>query len=249
MEKSNKKSIIRLAGTVISWILTVFFALMALGISGIAAKFLFLICAILPCPLFRKHVPIPKKAWIPAVVVLFFVACVVSPAAKSATQEPPGDAVQAAVTPGAEEEPSEPEETTAPVESEQTQEQETPSAEPEDDLQSDTQIEPEAISDEPEEQKVQEEVTTKSPESEIPVDSEPEQTDKAPEPEQPAAPEEAVAAVDEEEEVEVIVYITDTGTKYHRGSCRHLKKSKIETTLEKAKAQGYEPCGTCDPPA
>lgn len=61
---------------------------------------------------------------------------------------------------------------------------------------------------------------------------------------QEMAPEEQSA----EEQEEIIVYITDTGTKYHRGSCRHLKKSKIETTLEKAKSNGYEPCGTCNPP-
>lgn len=45
------------------------------------------------------------------------------------------------------------------------------------------------------------------------------------------------------------VYITNTGSKYHLDGCRHLKKSKIPTTLGEAKAAGYEPCGTCDPPA
>ncbi|QDT40707.1 hypothetical protein Pan241w_07650 [Gimesia alba] len=45
----------------------------------------------------------------------------------------------------------------------------------------------------------------------------------------------------------VTVYITNTGTKYHRGSCRHLKKSKIAITLERARAQ-YSPCKVCNPP-
>lgn len=45
------------------------------------------------------------------------------------------------------------------------------------------------------------------------------------------------------------VYITNTGSKYHLGGCRHLNKSKIPTTLDEAKAAGYGPCGTCDPPA
>ena len=45
-----------------------------------------------------------------------------------------------------------------------------------------------------------------------------------------------------------IVYTTDTGSKYHRNSSRTLKDSKYETTLEKAKAQGYTPCGICNPP-
>lgn len=42
-----------------------------------------------------------------------------------------------------------------------------------------------------------------------------------------------------------VVYITDTGTKYHKGSCRWLKNSKIEILKEEAKAKGYEACGTC----
>ncbi|WP_322354701.1 hypothetical protein [Paratractidigestivibacter sp.] len=41
------------------------------------------------------------------------------------------------------------------------------------------------------------------------------------------------------------VYITKTGEKYHNGSCRHLRKSKIEISLSDAIARGYEACGTC----
>jgi hypothetical protein len=44
------------------------------------------------------------------------------------------------------------------------------------------------------------------------------------------------------------VYITKTGTKYHRGSCSSLSKSKIPISLADAKAAGYEPCKNCDPP-
>lgn len=40
---------------------------------------------------------------------------------------------------------------------------------------------------------------------------------------------------------DVTVYITRTGSKYHRGSCRYLKKSKIPISLKDAKAQGYGP--------
>lgn len=46
---------------------------------------------------------------------------------------------------------------------------------------------------------------------------------------------------------EVIVYVTETGKKYHRSNCRHLKYSKIEKTLEDAKAEGYEACKVCKP--
>ena len=39
-----------------------------------------------------------------------------------------------------------------------------------------------------------------------------------------------------------VVYITCTGECYHTGSCRHLKKSKIEITLADAVARGYRAC-------
>ena len=48
-----------------------------------------------------------------------------------------------------------------------------------------------------------------------------------------------------EEYVEEVVYITNTGSKYHNYGCRHLK-STIEITLSQAKAKGYTPCGTCN---
>ncbi|MEY8460678.1 hypothetical protein AALA69_06045 [Eggerthellaceae bacterium 24-137] len=43
------------------------------------------------------------------------------------------------------------------------------------------------------------------------------------------------------------VYITNTGSKYHSGGCRHLKKSKIAIGYNEARSQGYEPCGVCSP--
>lgn len=44
-----------------------------------------------------------------------------------------------------------------------------------------------------------------------------------------------------------IVYITNTGSKYHNGSCRFLNKSKIEKHLSEVVGI-YEPCGVCHPP-
>lgn len=44
-----------------------------------------------------------------------------------------------------------------------------------------------------------------------------------------------------------IVYITNTGSKYHRSSCRTLKKSQIEKHLSEVQGS-YEPCGICNPP-
>lgn len=43
------------------------------------------------------------------------------------------------------------------------------------------------------------------------------------------------------------VYVTRTGTKYHREGCRSLSRSKIPISLAEAK-QRYGPCGRCNPP-
>ena len=47
--------------------------------------------------------------------------------------------------------------------------------------------------------------------------------------------------------VQEVVYVTKTGTKYHRGSCHHLKKSKIKTTKADARSAGYTACKVCKP--
>jgi hypothetical protein len=44
------------------------------------------------------------------------------------------------------------------------------------------------------------------------------------------------------------VYVTDTGTKYHRKTCQTLQHSKHRITLTKAKKAGYKPCKVCKPP-
>ena len=41
------------------------------------------------------------------------------------------------------------------------------------------------------------------------------------------------------------VYVTDTGSKYHRAGCRYLKKSQIPMSLSEAKRQGYTACSVC----
>ena len=46
---------------------------------------------------------------------------------------------------------------------------------------------------------------------------------------------------------EITVYITNTGSKYHRDTCRTLKNSKIPISLSDA-VRSYEPCGICNPP-
>lgn len=47
---------------------------------------------------------------------------------------------------------------------------------------------------------------------------------------------------------EVTVYVTKTGTKYHRSGCQYLSKSRIAMDLSEAKASGYGPCSRCSPP-
>jgi hypothetical protein len=44
------------------------------------------------------------------------------------------------------------------------------------------------------------------------------------------------------------VYVTTSGTKYHTGSCRTLKKSRIAISLGDAIARGFEACKLCGPP-
>lgn len=60
---------------------------------------------------------------------------------------------------------------------------------------------------------------------------------------------ERLAQQQEAERAEQTVYITDTGSKYHRAGCRYLRESSHAITLSNAKSQGYEPCKVCDPPA
>ena len=43
------------------------------------------------------------------------------------------------------------------------------------------------------------------------------------------------------------VYITHTGTKYHRLGCRYLSKSCIPISRSAAIAEGYTPCSVCNP--
>lgn len=47
---------------------------------------------------------------------------------------------------------------------------------------------------------------------------------------------------------DITVYITKTGTKYHRENCSSLRSSCIPISLSEAKQRGYEPCKICKPP-
>lgn len=43
------------------------------------------------------------------------------------------------------------------------------------------------------------------------------------------------------------VYITDTGHKYHKGKCHHLKYSKHKIDKKSARKKGYTACKVCKP--
>lgn len=44
-----------------------------------------------------------------------------------------------------------------------------------------------------------------------------------------------------------IVYLSQTGVKYHIKTCRTLKKKPIPVTLKEAKRRGYTACKVCRP--
>ena len=43
------------------------------------------------------------------------------------------------------------------------------------------------------------------------------------------------------------VYVTKSGSKYHKAGCRYLSKSQIAITIKKARTR-YSPCSVCKPP-
>lgn len=44
------------------------------------------------------------------------------------------------------------------------------------------------------------------------------------------------------------VFVTKSGTKYHRKDCSYLNDSKTSLSLNEAKVSGYNPCSKCNPP-
>ena len=55
-------------------------------------------------------------------------------------------------------------------------------------------------------------------------------------------------SIPKSETASVLVYITRTGSKYHRDKCDYLRHSKIKITLEEALEESYSPCSKCNPP-
>ena len=55
-----------------------------------------------------------------------------------------------------------------------------------------------------------------------------------------------VSANEDSANPEQLVYLTRTGTKYHRDGCRFLARSRIPTHLKDVGSHG--PCSVCKPP-
>jgi hypothetical protein len=53
--------------------------------------------------------------------------------------------------------------------------------------------------------------------------------------------------LDDISKIQKIVYITRTGEKYHKESCRYLRLSKIPVELNDETKSSYEPCKVCKP--
>lgn len=51
----------------------------------------------------------------------------------------------------------------------------------------------------------------------------------------------------QDDNISYIVYITRTGSKYHRAGCRYLSRSQIAISKSQAISQGYTPCSVCNP--
>lgn len=61
------------------------------------------------------------------------------------------------------------------------------------------------------------------------------------------APATSASAVDSPDTSELTVYITDTGSKYHRSGCRYLSRSRHAISRSDAQSAGYDACSVCRP--
>ncbi len=59
---------------------------------------------------------------------------------------------------------------------------------------------------------------------------------------------ESALAVESGDAEDVIVYVTESGSKYHLSTCQYVEDGGIALTLTEAQEQGYEPCKVCCPP-
>ncbi len=56
-----------------------------------------------------------------------------------------------------------------------------------------------------------------------------------------------VLACNSDQQPDQTVYVTETGSKFHRDGCRYLKFSRKVISLKEAEGKGFEPCKVCKP--
>lgn len=81
----------------------------------------------------------------------------------------------------------------------------------------------------------------------LPVDDSPDQEYQE-EPKKPETEGSSGSSTSSTDTQTIIVYVTNTGEKYHVSNCGYLSQSKNELSLSQAKAAGYTPCSRCHPP-
>lgn len=218
----------KLTPEVLRWIAAGFFAVSALVFLPSLASGLMLAAAILTAPLpgldemIREKFHLKKTARIAIVTIIFFAAAMMTPAAEMSRANAPAAPAQSVTS-----------QTQLPIQ--QTTPDKEDKAAAEDPQPADAEDVPQ-VEDEPE---------ANTPATD-PAPVQPPQ-EAAVEPAAPSQPvEEApVYAPPATNEQSYTVYITNTGSKYHRAGCRHLKDSQIAIDINDAIAQGYTACKSC----
>lgn len=208
------------------WIAAGFFLISALVFIPSFASVLLLAAAVLTAPLpvldelVRSRLRLNKTARIAIVTIIFFAGAMISPTAETSRS----NAISPGRTTTSQTRPSVTQAAVSTGETEVQQEEAT---------------EDTADADVVDEAPAQESATEAETES-TPTDTTPAQ--------------ETTGAVVEQEPVytepdtgtqSYTVYITETGEKYHRAGCRHLKDSQIAIDVNTAISRGYTACKTC----
>lgn len=227
----------KLTPEILRWIATGFFVVSALVFLPSLASGLLLAAAILSAPLpaldemIREKFHLKKTARIAIVSIVFFAGVMLSPAAELSRANAPAAPTQSATS-----------QTQLPISQVSSDDAETdpqPDSEPE--VVSDTPV-PAIAEDKPEAEDLPEVVngSTAEPTPEPPQEA-------AVEPVTPSQPveETPVYTPPATNDQGYTVYITNTGSKYHRAGCRHLKDSQIAINVNDAIAQGYTACKNC----
>lgn len=227
----------RLTPEILRWIITGFFVVSAVVFLPSLASGLMLGAAILTAPLpkldevIRDGLHLKKTARIAIVTIIFFAAAMMTPAAELSREATPDAPTQSVTS-----------QTQLPIQQTTSDEEGEITEDPEPAPIEDDESRPAVEADEPQ------------PEDELPVnapaaDPAPVQLpqESAVEPVTPSQPvEEApVYTPPVTNEQGYTVYVTNTGSKYHRAGCRHLKDSQIAIDINDAIAQGYTACKNC----